>query len=231
MRRSECQDCPQMFTPVLTRRTFEEAVEQIAEKVKPGELHVGDRLPSERELAAHMQISRPTLREAIKVLQDSGLIDVRRGAGGGIFVATELVPPDLRRAPPRHPHPRGRPGARGAPAARAARRPARRHARARDDFEAMAAHDRRPARARRRGLDPRDGREDRFLALDVRFHLALARATGNYDPRRPDALRLPRPRDRARHDHAPRRSRTGRSTSTSARWPRSAPATSTASTR
>ena len=50
------------FEPVSTRRTFEEAVEQIAEKVKSGDLHVGDRLPSERELAAQMRISRPTLR-------------------------------------------------------------------------------------------------------------------------------------------------------------------------
>ena len=50
------------FEPVATRRTFEEAVEQIAEKVKSGDLHVGDRLPSERDLAAQMRISRPTLR-------------------------------------------------------------------------------------------------------------------------------------------------------------------------
>src|SRR5687767_15978498 len=84
-----------MFTPVQTRRTFEEAVEQIAEKVKLGELRVGDRLPSERALAEQMQISRPTLREAVKVLQDSGLVEVRRGSGGGVFVATQLVPPGL----------------------------------------------------------------------------------------------------------------------------------------
>src|SRR5689334_4940526 len=84
-----------MFTPVQTRRTFEEAVEQIAEKAKLGELRLGDRLPSERALAEQMRISRPTLREAVRVLQDSGLIQVRRGAGGGMFVATELVPPEL----------------------------------------------------------------------------------------------------------------------------------------
>ena len=56
------------FDPVATRRTFEEAVEQIAEKIRGGDLHTGDRLPSERELAAQMRISRPTLREAIKML-------------------------------------------------------------------------------------------------------------------------------------------------------------------
>ena len=86
------------FEPVATRRTFEEAVEQIAEKVKAGELHVGDRLPSERELAARMRISRPTLREAVKVLAEAGVLEVRRGQAGGIFVAAELVPRDVLRA-------------------------------------------------------------------------------------------------------------------------------------
>ena len=54
-----------MFTPVQTRRTFEEAADQIAEKVRTGELRTGDRLPGERSLAAQMEISRPTLREAV----------------------------------------------------------------------------------------------------------------------------------------------------------------------
>ena len=79
------------FEPLATRRTFEEAVEQIAEKVKSGDLHVGDRLPSERELAGQMRISRPTLREAVKVLVEAGVLEVRRGQSGGIFVAAELV--------------------------------------------------------------------------------------------------------------------------------------------
>ena len=84
-----------MFKPVHTRRTFEEAVEQIAEAIHVGELHLGDRLPSERTLAEQMGISRPTLREATRVLADSGLIEVRPGAGGGTFVKSEAVPFDL----------------------------------------------------------------------------------------------------------------------------------------
>ena len=59
------------FEPVSSRRTFEEAVEQIAERIKAGDLHMGDRLPSERDLAAQMRISRPTLREAVKVLAEA----------------------------------------------------------------------------------------------------------------------------------------------------------------
>ena len=50
------------FTPVGPRRTFEGAVEQIAERIRLGELSAGDRLPSERELAAAMQISRRASR-------------------------------------------------------------------------------------------------------------------------------------------------------------------------
>ena len=70
------------FEPVATRRTFEEALQQIADKLRAGDLHAGDRLPSERDLAAQMRISRPTLREAIKVLAEAGVLEVRRGQLG-----------------------------------------------------------------------------------------------------------------------------------------------------
>src|SRR3954451_20314668 len=80
-----------MFEPVRTRRTFEEAAEQIAHKVRTGELRVGDKLPGERSLAVQMEISRPTLREAVRVLVEAGLLEVRRGPGGGMFVASDVV--------------------------------------------------------------------------------------------------------------------------------------------
>lgn len=168
-----------MFTPVQTRKTFEEAVEQIAEKVKTGELHVGDRLPSERSLADLMQISRPTLREAVKVLQDSGLIDVRRGAGGGMFVATEIVPPELLK---RRRDLRIHEVAQVLEARRVLEPRVAQIAAARatpHDFEAMqkTIDDQRAILAA--GDLLREGREDRFLALDVRFHLTIARASGN----------------------------------------------------
>jgi GntR family transcriptional regulator, transcriptional repressor for pyruvate dehydrogenase complex len=168
-----------VFTPVQTRKTFEEAVEQIAEKVKTGELHVGDRLPSERSLADLMQISRPTLREAVKVLQDSGLIDVRRGAGGGMFVATEIVPPELlkRRRDLRIHEVAQVLEARRVLEPRVAQLAAARATA--HDFASMerTIMDQRAILAS--GDLMREGREDRFLALDVRFHLAIARASGN----------------------------------------------------
>jgi GntR family transcriptional regulator, transcriptional repressor for pyruvate dehydrogenase complex len=167
------------FSPVQTRRTFEEAVQQIAEKVKLGELQAGDRLPSERALADQMQISRPTLREAVKVLQDSGLVEVRRGSGGGMFVATELVPPELlaKRRDLRITEVAQVLEARRVLEPRVAQLAAMRAGD--EDYRAM---ERTIAdqRALIEGGDLlRDGREDRFLALDVRFHLAIARASGN----------------------------------------------------
>ena len=86
-----------MFEPVRTRHTFEEAAEQIAGKVRAGELRRGDKLPPERELALLMEISRPTLREAVRVLVDAGVLEVRRGPGGGMFVAGDVVPVELVR--------------------------------------------------------------------------------------------------------------------------------------
>ena len=165
------------FAPVQTRRTFEEAVEQIAEKIKMGELRVGDRLPSERALAEQMQISRPTLREAVRVLQDSGLIEVRRGSGGGMFVAADFVPPEL--VAQRRELRIGEVGqvleARRLLEPRVAQLAAV-HA-TEDDFAAMAQ-----TIERQRELAASDdflSHEDLFLQLDLKFHLALARATRN----------------------------------------------------
>lgn len=51
-------------------------------------------MPNEAKLAAELGISKPTLRQALRVLQRSGVLDVRSGKGGGIFVASELLPYD-----------------------------------------------------------------------------------------------------------------------------------------
>ena len=166
-----------MFTPVRTRRTFEEAAEQIADKVRSGELRPGDKLPAERDLALRMEISRPTLREAVKVLVDAGLIEVRRGPGGGMFVATDVVPVDLVR----HATELRLSEAASVLEARRLIEPqvARlAHARAGDAELAPLEQSIEMMRAIvARGYRPED--EDRFLQLDVQFHLALARAAAN----------------------------------------------------
>jgi GntR family transcriptional regulator, transcriptional repressor for pyruvate dehydrogenase complex len=165
------------FEPVTTRRTFEEAVEQIGEKVRAGELQVGERLPSERELAAQMRISRPTLREAVKVLAEAGVLEVRRGQSGGIFVASELVPRDLvrTRSEIRVGEVAGVLEARRLLEPRVAQLAAV-HA-GEEDFAAMQA-----TIERQRELADREEflkHEDLFLQLDLKFHLAIARATRN----------------------------------------------------
>lgn len=86
------------FNPVRTRHPFEEAVTQITEAIRAGDLSVSDRLPSERALALQMDISRPTLREAVKILVDEGVLEVRKGATGGIFVRSDVLPSTINSA-------------------------------------------------------------------------------------------------------------------------------------
>ena len=76
-----------IFSPVPVRNAFEVTIERLAQSIRLGVLAEGDRLPPERELAETFGVSRVTLREAIKALRDAGLVDSRRGRGGGTFVA------------------------------------------------------------------------------------------------------------------------------------------------
>jgi DNA-binding FadR family transcriptional regulator len=75
-----------VLRPVRAGNGFEETLEQILQIVRLGLVPAGERLPSERELAERMGISRVTLREVLKVLQDEGLVESRRGRYGGTFV-------------------------------------------------------------------------------------------------------------------------------------------------
>ena len=75
-----------VLRPVRAGNGFEEALEQILQVVRLGLVPGGERLPAERELADRLGISRVTLREVLKVLQDQGLVESRRGRYGGTFV-------------------------------------------------------------------------------------------------------------------------------------------------
>ncbi len=76
-----------MFTPIRQSRASGEIVSQIERAIFAGELSVGDRLQSERELAEQFGVSRITVRDALRVLEARGLIQVKVGATGGAFVA------------------------------------------------------------------------------------------------------------------------------------------------
>jgi GntR family transcriptional regulator, transcriptional repressor for pyruvate dehydrogenase complex len=166
-----------LFSPVAPRRTFEGAVEQIAERIRHGDLAAGDRLPSERELAAAMQISRPTLREAVRVLAEAGVVAVRPGSAGGIFVASDYVPLELLRSKSDL-----RLGeVAGVLEARRMIEPRVAQLAAVNAREEDFAHLQRIIDAQRALLAEGDvlDHEDRFLQLDTQFHVCIARATGN----------------------------------------------------
>ncbi len=75
------------FEPVQVGRGFEKTVATLRGAIVRGDLSPGDRLPSEPELAGQLGVSRPMLREALKALELSGYLEVRRGYGGGRFVS------------------------------------------------------------------------------------------------------------------------------------------------
>jgi len=74
------------FKAITPQRAFEEIATQIRGLVASGQLRPGDRLPPERELASMFKVSRNTLREALRALELAGMIESRKGAGGGAFV-------------------------------------------------------------------------------------------------------------------------------------------------
>ncbi|MEM6465547.1 MAG: FCD domain-containing protein [Pseudomonadota bacterium] len=85
------------FQKIQSERVAHAIVRQIERLILNGILHPGERLPSERELAQRMDVSRPSLRDALAELEKRGLIQTRPGAGafvadllGSVF-ATPLV--------------------------------------------------------------------------------------------------------------------------------------------
>ncbi len=74
---------------VRTRNAYEETVERLLQIVKLGIVRYGERLPPERELADRLGVSRVTLREGIRSLQQAGYLEPRRGRFGGTFVVYE----------------------------------------------------------------------------------------------------------------------------------------------
>ncbi len=162
-----------LFRPVRAGNAFEETVERLLTAIKLGIAAPGSRLPSERELADRLSVSRVTLREAIRALQQSGYVESRRGRYGGTFV--NYVLPKLNQP--------------------AAHRLATKSGRDLDDtlalrqvLEVGAAE-----QAARRGLDEHDAGhltaclqdcadaadQTDYRRLDSRLHIAIAEVTGS----------------------------------------------------
>jgi len=84
-----------MFQPVQPKRAFEEVAEQIKHAILAKKIKYGDRLPSERALAEQFKTGRITIREALRTLETTGFINIRKGSRGGAFIGTgdpEIIP-------------------------------------------------------------------------------------------------------------------------------------------
>lgn len=78
---------PFKITAVKRRRVNESVAHQIRQAIFNGLLSLGQKLPPERALAERFQTSRVALREALRSLEKEGMITIKRGSGGGAFVA------------------------------------------------------------------------------------------------------------------------------------------------
>jgi DNA-binding FadR family transcriptional regulator len=165
------------FRAAKRNRIFQDVVGQIQEAILDRELKPGDMLPSERELKEMFGTSRGTLREALRVLEQKGLIEIRLGAGGGAVVVDAPATPlsesldlliRLQKISLDH-LAEFREGVEGTVAALAAQRatPA--------DLEWLNERLREAEEQVGRG----PARWDAFLEADKRIHQALARIAGN----------------------------------------------------
>jgi GntR family transcriptional repressor for pyruvate dehydrogenase complex len=85
-----------LFSPMKKQRASDEARDLILNVIREGQLRAGEQLPSETQMAEQMGISRVPVREAVSSLEQFGLLTVKRGSGGGIFIAEPTLEPFSR---------------------------------------------------------------------------------------------------------------------------------------
>lgn len=166
--------------PVRQIAAHELVLDQMRRSMESGQFRPGDRLPTERELAEMLHVSRTVVRAAIGVLEREGRILVRRGRGGGFIVQTPVYDPaEARRTLRRNKQAVGDAFDYRLIVESAAARLAAERRRAKDLAE---------LRALSRSMDAalQDSLEEQtpqkvveFQALDSAFHLGIARAARN----------------------------------------------------
>ncbi len=77
------------FRPVRVHRAADDIARQIRQEIGDGRLQPGAKLPAERALAEELGVSRNTLREAVRSLEQAGLVKLKKGAQGGIFITQD----------------------------------------------------------------------------------------------------------------------------------------------
>ena len=76
-----------VFRPLEKKRYSEQVADLIQDKILGDNLEIGTSFPSEKDLAHEFQVSRSVIREALRILEVSGLVTIKKGPTGGIFVA------------------------------------------------------------------------------------------------------------------------------------------------
>ena len=166
-----------MFQAAKQTKVFQDVVEHIQSAILDGRLKTGDTLPSERQLKEMFNISRGTLREALRVLEQKGLIEIKLGVGGGSIVKdvnAEQVSESLglliqsQKVSLNH-LAEFREDVEGIVAARAAKR------RTNADISKL----RQFLEAARKCVDRGASQRDAFIDLDKQIHMILARVAEN----------------------------------------------------
>ena len=80
-----------LFKPIKAKRSFETVSANIKKLIFDGSLKPGDRLPTEMELSHQFNVSRQTIREALRILELSGFITVQKGGIGGPLVKNTIL--------------------------------------------------------------------------------------------------------------------------------------------
>ena len=81
---------PCRLQSIEPRRLYRQIADQLRALIRDGEFPVGSRMPTERDLAAQLGVSRPSVREALIALEVEGLVEVRMGSG--IYVTAREAP-------------------------------------------------------------------------------------------------------------------------------------------
>lgn len=75
-----------LLAPLRPHTAGDQVTDRLLTAIALGELSVGERLPTQRELASRMSVSRMSVRKAIHRLQELGMVEVRRGRNGGAYI-------------------------------------------------------------------------------------------------------------------------------------------------
>ena len=166
-----------MFRRARQNRVYQDVVGQIQKAILEGRLKIGDRLPSERELTELFKASRGTIREALRVLEQKGLIEIKLGVGGGAMIKGVTIDQMSESLGLLVQHKQVsldhlaefREGVEGLVAALAAQRATKQDI---DEVRALLAQARDHLT---RGIS----HWENFIRVDEQIHLALSRITGN----------------------------------------------------